>query len=174
MDSSPGTWLADLCARSRALARAWPACGWMQCMISTASHGCRRSSPMAGSSHAPKHPRANARRPRVRRSVMRTSHGRSPKPPSCSFASIRRARRTLARLERRHGKGKALTVLAHTWARAAYDMWKRDTAFDLDKFFQESGVEWASLPPHGTPRGSAGIPRAYLAHTLRLGTRMRA
>jgi transposase len=43
----------------------------------------------------------------------------------------------LARLEKNHGKGKALTVLAHKLARAVYDMLKRDTAFDLDKFFHE-------------------------------------
>src|SRR6266540_2704304 len=40
----------------------------------------------------------------------------------------------LARLAKKHGKGKALTVLAHKLARAVYDMCKRDTAFDLDKF----------------------------------------
>jgi transposase len=43
----------------------------------------------------------------------------------------------LARLERRHGKGKALTVLAHQVARAVYYMLKRETAFDLDKFLHE-------------------------------------
>jgi len=43
----------------------------------------------------------------------------------------------LARLAKKHGKGKALTVLAHTLARAVYYMLKRDTAFDLDKFFHE-------------------------------------
>jgi transposase len=41
----------------------------------------------------------------------------------------------LARLAQQHGKGKALTVLAHQWARAVYYMLKRDTAFELDKFF---------------------------------------
>ena len=40
----------------------------------------------------------------------------------------------LARLEKKHGKGKALTVLAHKLARAVYYMWKRDTVFELDKF----------------------------------------
>jgi transposase len=40
-----------------------------------------------------------------------------------------------ARLENKHGKGKALTVLAHKLARAVYDMLKRDTVFDMDKFF---------------------------------------
>jgi transposase len=40
----------------------------------------------------------------------------------------------LARLENHHGKGKALTVLAHKLARAVYDMLKRDTAFDMQKF----------------------------------------
>jgi transposase len=43
----------------------------------------------------------------------------------------------LARLEKKHGKGKALTVLAHKLARAVYYMPKRETAFDLDKFFHE-------------------------------------
>jgi transposase len=40
----------------------------------------------------------------------------------------------LARLEKKHGKGNAFTVLAHTLARAVYDLLTRDTAFDLDKF----------------------------------------
>jgi transposase len=43
----------------------------------------------------------------------------------------------LARLEKKHGKGKALTVLAHQLARAVYYMWKRDTVFDPDKFFNQ-------------------------------------
>jgi transposase len=43
----------------------------------------------------------------------------------------------LARLTKQHGKGKALTVLAHQLARAVYDMLKRDTAFDLEKFLHE-------------------------------------
>src|SRR5215468_5039714 len=40
----------------------------------------------------------------------------------------------LARLEHKHGKGKALTVLAHKLARAVYYMLQRDTVFDMDKF----------------------------------------
>jgi transposase len=43
----------------------------------------------------------------------------------------------LARLEKQHGKGKALTVLAQQFARAVYYMVTRDTAFDLDKCFKE-------------------------------------
>jgi transposase len=43
----------------------------------------------------------------------------------------------LARLGKKHGKGKALTVLAHQWARAVYDRCTRDPAFDLDKFLHE-------------------------------------
>jgi transposase len=39
-----------------------------------------------------------------------------------------------SRLERRHGKGKALTVLAHKLARAIYFMLRREKAFDIDKF----------------------------------------
>jgi len=40
----------------------------------------------------------------------------------------------LTRLEKKHGKGKALTVLAHKLARAVYYMLKRGTAFTMDKF----------------------------------------
>ena len=40
----------------------------------------------------------------------------------------------LARLEKKHGQGKALTILAHKLARAVYYMLKRDTAFDMHKF----------------------------------------
>ena len=42
----------------------------------------------------------------------------------------------LARLEKKHGKGKALTVLAHKLARAVYHMLKRETAFDMPMFLQ--------------------------------------
>ncbi len=42
----------------------------------------------------------------------------------------------LARLEKKHGKGKALTILAHKLARAVYYMLKRTTAFDTEKFLQ--------------------------------------
>ena len=46
------------------------------------------------------------------------------------------AQTLLARLEHKHGKGKALTILAHKLARAVYDMLQRQTAFDLDTFLQ--------------------------------------
>jgi transposase len=42
----------------------------------------------------------------------------------------------LTRIEKKHGKGKALTVLAHKLARAVYDMLKRDVVFDLDIFLR--------------------------------------
>jgi transposase len=57
------------------------------------------------------------------------------------------------RLEKKHRKGKALTSLAHTWARAVYDMVQRQTAFDLDPFLQGcgrgAGKLAASLDSHG-------------------------
>jgi transposase len=42
----------------------------------------------------------------------------------------------LARLEKNHGKGKALTILAHKLARAVYFMLKRHTAFDMATFLR--------------------------------------
>ena len=44
------------------------------------------------------------------------------------------AQKYLARLEHKHGKGKALTIIAHKLARAVYYMLKRDTVFDMQKF----------------------------------------
>jgi len=45
----------------------------------------------------------------------------------------------LTRLEKRHDKGKALTILAHQRARAVYDMLKQKTAFDMNIFLQTEG-----------------------------------
>ena len=46
------------------------------------------------------------------------------------------AHKLLVRLEKKYSKGKALTILAHTLARAVSDMLKRQTAFDLHTFLQ--------------------------------------
>ena len=45
----------------------------------------------------------------------------------------------LARLEKKHEKGKALSMLAHKRARAVYYMLKRQTTFDLAQCLQSSG-----------------------------------
>src|SRR5262245_56494928 len=45
----------------------------------------------------------------------------------------------LTRLEKKHGKGKALTVLAHTLARAVYYLLRRDTVFEMDQFLRGEG-----------------------------------
>jgi transposase len=45
----------------------------------------------------------------------------------------------LARLEKKHDKGKARTILAHKLARAVYYMLKRKTACDMDIFLPTSG-----------------------------------
>jgi transposase len=42
----------------------------------------------------------------------------------------------LTRLEKKHEKGKALTILAHKLARAVYYMLKGTTAFDMDRFLR--------------------------------------
>jgi transposase len=46
------------------------------------------------------------------------------------------AQKYLARLEKQHEKGKALTILAQKLARAVYYMLKQQGAFDTEKFFQ--------------------------------------
>ena len=43
-------------------------------------------------------------------------------------------KRLLARLEKKHGKGKALSILAHKIGRAVYYMLSRGTVFSMEKF----------------------------------------
>lgn len=45
------------------------------------------------------------------------------------------AKALLARLTKRHGTGKALSILAHKLGRAAYYVLKREKPFDAEKFF---------------------------------------
>jgi transposase len=45
----------------------------------------------------------------------------------------------LTRLEKKHGKGKALTILAHHLARAVYFMFKRHPAFAMNTFLNGEG-----------------------------------
>jgi transposase len=45
----------------------------------------------------------------------------------------------LAQWEKKHGKGKALTIFAHKLARAVSYRLKRTGAFDLTRFFSDSG-----------------------------------
>jgi transposase len=62
--------------------------------------------------------------------------------------------KSLARLEKKHGKGKALTVRAHKLARAVSHRLKRETALDMPMFLQsEEGAERVSLTPNWTSTG---------------------
>jgi len=45
-----------------------------------------------------------------------------------------RGKKYLAKLERKHGKGKALSILAHKLGRASYFMLKRKKPFDMERF----------------------------------------
>lgn len=47
-----------------------------------------------------------------------------------------RAKKYVSKLEKKHGKGKALSILAHKLGRAVYFIIKRKDAFDLKYFFQ--------------------------------------
>src|SRR5262245_22376341 len=50
------------------------------------------------------------------------------------LAKCAQGRTILSRLERKHGKPKALSILAHKLGRAVYFMLARNQAFDLDRF----------------------------------------
>lgn len=80
-----------------------------------------------------------------------------------------RGQKYLARLEKKPGKGKALSVLAHQWARTVYDMGTRETAFDRRTFLHESwsggGEPVASLDHSGLSLGIA-LGHACLAASV--------
>jgi Transposase IS116/IS110/IS902 family len=78
----------------------------------------------------------------------------------------------LARLEKKHGKGKALTVLAHKLARAVYYMLKRDVVFDLDLFLQSSGRGVGEPAASLGHDGRAWQPCSAMMHLLRRRTLM--
>jgi Transposase IS116/IS110/IS902 family len=71
--------------------------------------------------------------------------GTAPRPWALSEAAALCLRHNpagptgVARVENKHGKGKALTMLAHPLARAVYDMLKRQTACAVAKFLQSEG-----------------------------------
>ena len=56
-------------------------------------------------------------------------------------------------MEKKHGQGKALTILAHKLARAVYSMLTRDTVFEMDRclngYGSRGGEPAASLDTHG-------------------------
>ena len=75
------------------------------------------------------------------------------------------AQQSRARLAHKHGKGKAVTVLAQQLARAVYDMLKRTVAVDTETCFQRSLIregrgcacgltgQRKGAPPRGTQTG---------------------
>jgi Transposase IS116/IS110/IS902 family len=64
------------------------------------------------------------------------------------------AQQYLARLEKTHDKGKALTELAHQLARAVYDLCKRPVVFDKAQFFQRS---WRGADEPGASLATQGM-----------------
>lgn len=76
--------------------------------------------------------------------------------------------KSLTRVEKTHGKGKALTVLAHQLARVVSSMFKRAVTFDRATLLRQSEAERARPTPHWTCMGSA-----WRAHASRLISRRR-
>ena len=67
------------------------------------------------------------------------------------------AQRSVARLAQKHGKGKALTILAHKRARAVYHMLRREQAFEAAKFFSPAArTERPARPDIGGGAQGAG------------------
>jgi hypothetical protein len=75
----------------------------------------------------------------------------------------------LARFEKQHGKGQAVTILAHTLARAVSYLGKRRVVCALDTFLQHEGrgadEPVASLGPDGRSLATVRCHEASLAST---------
>jgi Transposase IS116/IS110/IS902 family len=85
--------------------------------------------------------------------------GHASRKGACAAAAVlfRRhhpqGQKFLARLEKKHGQGKALTIVAHTLARAVSSRLTRDTVLEMARFLNGSGSRVgepaASLDTHG-------------------------
>lgn len=77
----------------------------------------------------------------------------------------------LARLEHTHGKGNALPIVAHTLARAVYDLLQRETGVDMPKCLHGSwsgaGEPHATLDTHGHSLGCGALLRKRRQSTRR-------
>ena len=106
----------------------------MRSMISPASRGSTISSRLAASSSARKESAGK------RYGTSGTQIGNAHLKWAFSEAAVLFLRanpagqKYLTKLEKKHGQGKALTLLAQKLARAVYYMLTRHTAFDMDKF----------------------------------------
>ena len=60
-----------------------------------------------------------------------------------------RAKKWLARQEKKHGKKKALAILAARLARAVYHLWRKAEAFDEDRF-------WGNRKPTSSSKDKTG------------------
>jgi transposase len=76
------------------------------------------------------------------------------------------AQRYVARLAHKHGKGKALTILAHKLARAVYYMLRREHAFDGTQFFPSTVSAGRGGREELPLRAAGGVlgPRAAMTH----------
>jgi hypothetical protein len=79
-------------------------------------------------------------------------------------------------LEKKHGKGKALTILAHKLSRAVYDMLKRTVAFNMQSFLNDEGrgvgEPDASLDNQGMNRICATLDHASITASLNAEERL--
>ncbi len=64
-------------------------------------------------------------------------------------------KRLLAQIQKTHGKGKALSILAHTIGRAVSYMWVRGTVFSMEKFLHALA---GSLPDESSRSRGAAPP----------------
>jgi transposase len=76
--------------------------------------------------------------------------------------------KSLARWAKKQDKGNALTILAHTLARAVYDRLKRQTAFAIDRFLRPSGSRAREPGVELATEGGACLARTHSPVGLRL------
>jgi hypothetical protein len=172
--SSPGTWLADLCAREGIPCGRGQALSMKAIPGGQATHDTLDAQQIALRFRGGMRPQADVypadrratrdllrrRLPVMRQRAARLAHIHKTNSQDNLPAAVLCLRTTpagqtsLARVEKQHGKGQALTGLAHKLARAVSQMLQRQTAFDRPRLLRsEQGAARVSRQSHWTSTG---------------------
>ena len=106
----------------------------MKSNLSSDFQGCRISCHTVAWLKALKNQTAKSTAQAAKKSEMPISNGLSVKLRHFSLKVTKPGKKYLDRLTNKHGKGKALSILAHKLGRAVYFILKNKKPFDQDKF----------------------------------------
>jgi hypothetical protein len=133
------------------------------------------SSPGAAWSHVPRNRLASATAPQAKKIGHACRKWAFAEAAVLWLRHNAKGQKALARVEHKPGKGKALTILAQTLARAVYSRLQGETVGEMDKIFQSersrAGEPGASLGTRGISRHRACC-KSYMVASLNAKARL--